>query len=169
MILEINKKVLLQEDGIWDAQKRADIQKDINVNKVLSDTYDNNRGQYFLNPFIGGPISHGLNKANMAFDNGMYKALKDDDSAPAPTTADVVADTTKGPWNAQMDVGQKSMENLANTYDKEKAKDPLQAVVNPFVGGGMSSVFKNMQAAQMKNGRMLYSPASTPGDTLIKS
>jgi len=168
MILEINKQVLLQEDGIWDAQKRADIQRNVNIDKVIGDTYDTNKGQYFLNPFVAGPVRHGLVKANAALDKGLYSAIKDKDSPAAPTEANVVADTTKGPWNAQMDVAAKSTQNLADTYDKEKAKDPLHAFVNPFVGGGLSSMLLNRQAEQIKGGRMLFSPSSTPGDTLIK-
>ena len=136
--------------------------------KLWGDVYDTYKGQYFLNPFIAGPINHGIVKLDKGIDNIMYRAIKDGDSPAAPTQANVIADTTKNPWNAQMDVAATSMKNLANTYDAEKAKDPLHAIVNPFVGGGMSSVFKNMRATQLQNGRMLYSPASTTGDTLIK-
>ncbi len=165
IVLQINKKLLL-EDGPWDAQKRADIQHGVNMDTAMSNTYDNHKLHYGLNPFVAGPISHGIQKITNGVNNLGYSVIKDTDSAAAPSKANVTADSNQGVWNAQMDVAGASQQGKADAYDAAKASDPVQAMLNPFVGGGISTAIENQRAAAFKNGRIIGSPSTQAGSTL---
>ncbi len=165
----VEEALNIQEAGVWDKQAVADIQNNVNVDQAFSNTYDNNKLHYFGNPFVAGPVSHGITKVTKGINTGVYNTLKDNDSPEAPTKADVVTDSNQGAWNAQMDAVQASMQNRANDYDKAKSEDPVQAVLNPFVGGGISTAIDNQQAAAFKNGRIIASPGTAAGSTIIKN
>jgi len=168
MRVKINKKVILEEDGIWDRQQRAHIQHLNNIDQVKSDIYDNNPGQYFFNPFVSGPISHGYTKGVKNIHNALYKGLKDDDSPDASTQANIRADVNKGAFNSELDVVASSIDQYKNAIEQARIKDPIQSIFNPFVAGPLTNVLINNASSNIKNMRYLTSPTSAYGDTLKK-
>jgi hypothetical protein len=175
MILDVNKKVLLEsidfleETGPWDMQRRAVIQHNVNIDQGLSDQYDTNKGHYFLNPLVGGPLTHGAVKIGNVINKGVYNVIKDSDSPEAPTKANVRANFQDNPWNAVHDVAGASLNNFKEDIQKSRELHPIQTLVNPLVGGPITQAVVQMAGANTENARIAFSgPKNTYGSTLIK-
>jgi hypothetical protein len=166
MILKINKEVLLQEDGIWDKQQRAGLQHNVNIDQVMSDNFQNNKLNYFANPFVAGPLNHLSTKIGGAIDNIKYNIIKDNDSPMAPTTANITADVTKGPWNAEMDVRSNSLNQLASRLDSTKSTNPIQYYFNPFVTGSIGTDVTDDFGNMARRQRRMFSYTTSAGDTI---
>lgn len=171
MKYNINKSALIEEavNGAWDRSMHAKQQHLLNMDKHMSQNYDQNAGHYFLNPFVSGPLSHGMVKFRRASNGVEYEILKNSQSDNLSNKPTVVADVSKGPVNADMDLMSASLTEYQNALSNVRERNPVQYMYNPFVPGPLNNAV--LDAANTANGatRVIISPTTKKGDTLVKA
>lgn len=166
--IKIPIKAILLENGnlgAWDRKKLAELQYLTDRDAAMSQNYQNNTGQYFLNPLVAGPINHFGTKVGKAYNGVIYDILKNK-NAPTVNGPQVQVDATKGAWNSDMDSGYESRANYNNSIAEIRRNNPYQYLLNPFVPGMATEMVSNV--SNFGNGltRGLLSPFSIAGDTI---
>jgi len=166
-ILKESTDKTLEEDGAWDKSMRARGQIYNNMDNVMSQNFDKNTGHYLLNPFVGGPLSHGIIKGMGSIEKGAYKILKDTDSPDISNKVTVAADVTNNPWNAEKDVVRASYNNYTDDLAQIRADHPVQSYLNPLTSGPMGTLVGHVSGGIENIKRTVASPTTTSGDTLV--
>ena len=153
--------------GPWDRTMIARVQTLNNLDNNMSKTYENNRAQYFLNPFVGGPITHGAVKSVRSSTNGLYKMLKNKNAPDVSRDVTVASDTNKGAFNSGLDVRRNTFNNHADDVANIRRNTLGHYVLNPFVSGPTTELMSHVGGAISQGERIITSPNSKSGDTLV--
>lgn len=155
--------------GPWDKSMIARGQYFNNIDNNLSNTYDNNKLQYFLNPLVGGPIKHALTKGARSTNNGLYKLLKNKNSPDINNGVTVASNVNNGAFNADYDVGRNSANNYADDVADIRRNHTGHYLLNPFVAGPVNELIGHVGGAVNQGVRVVTSPTSKSGDTLVQN
>lgn len=171
MKYNINKSALIEEavNGAWDRSMHARHQLGVNMNAHMKDAWKNNPGNYLLNPFVPGPVTHLTTVVGNAVNGAVYNALKNKDSSKLSNTPTVVADTTKGAFNSYADTVGAAANEYQNKLNNLSERNPIQYAINPFVAGPVINSAMGGISLGTGIGRVLSSPFSKKGDTLVKA
>ena len=170
MIIKVNKQLILEAvNGAWDKTTHADHQLMVNRDAALSQTYRNNKGQYFLNPFVDGSMNHLNTKIRKGYNGIMYDVLANNDSRALTVEPTVkVKEGNTQAWNGQMDAELANQRNHLQNIEKIKTENPAQYYLNPFTAGPLGNTVANRKVAGLNNMRSVYSPTTQVGSTLEK-
>jgi len=157
----------IEEDGAWDKSMRARGQIYNNLDNVMSQNFDKNLGHYLLNPFVSGPLTHGIIKGLGSVEKGVYKILKDNDSPDISNKVTVAADVTNNPWNAEKDVARSSYNNYTDDLAQIRADHPVQSYLNPLTSGPLGTLIGHVSGGIENIKRTVASPTTASGDTLV--
>ena len=153
--------------GPWDKSMLARIQYLNNLDNRASNLYTNNKGHYFLNPFVVGPISHSIIKSSRDINNGVYKVFKNNKSPDAVNKVTVVADPNN-PLNSGLDTIRNSSNNYADDIADIRRTNPGHYYLNPFVAGPLNEFVAGHLGGALAQGiRVATSHTSKSGDTLV--
>lgn len=167
---KIQKQSLIdtkQPIGAWDKAMLAKGQYLNNYDNQLSNTADLRPGHYFLNPFVGGPITHTWVKGSRGVVNGAYKLLKNKNSPDMSTSVSVAANPNAGAFNSGLDVGRNSSNNYADDVAQIRRENLGQYLLNPFVAGPVNELAAHVGGAVNQGVRLITSPTTKSGSTLV--
>lgn len=170
MKYNINKQLILEsiltEAGAWDASMVARGNRFNNQHEALSHTFNNNPGQYLLNPFVGGPVNHAGNFIGKHINGAVYNTLRGRNEAPMNMQSGVSIARNGQPYNTQLDVNAAANDQYSQELEQIKTNNPVQYYINPLVAGPVGTSLSNMNTAVTKNLRSITSPTTQVGSTL---
>ena len=151
--------------GPWDQHNAAKIQYLTDRDAAMSQIYQNNKGHYFVNPLVSGPINHLGTKFSKAYNGVIYDTLKGK-NAPTINGPVVNVDTSGGAWNADMDSAYVSGLNYEKAIGDIRQQNPYQYTLNPFVPGNIRETLTNVSNRTNGLTRGLLSPFGKAGSTI---
>ena len=171
MILMINKQVVLEESmdtlknqirnnnlGAFDRDSLA-IANGYNIkNAAARQNFNDHPGQYFTNPYIKGPLRHGVSELAGATTNGIYGLVKNSD---APDTQNINNfqkgfSRIKGPLNREVIANERDNALAGEAIGKNQQNNYLSYVANPFVRGPMTAGYLKDAADQIEAKKLKY-------------
>ncbi|MFA7129278.1 MAG: hypothetical protein WC136_08925 [Sphaerochaeta sp.] len=168
MKITINKNNIFQllQEGAWDDNLKNSVENSKLLNIASRENFKNNPLQYFLNPFIRGPLFHTGSEVGGLFGELLYKVLKNKNSKPIESMDQLKKeldtllkdpDYKNSPWEKEVFALIKAMDKTDQSIKHIKSKYFMHWLLNPLVKGPLSTKLMHATREKLEQAMLKYS------------
>jgi len=132
-----------------------------NADQRLAQSYDTNTKQYFLNPFVSGPLTHFIIKSRKLANRGATQLFGSDEAKEKLDNVNRVYKTSGAPFDSGIQGSADAFKDYAASASKTASTNPGQYLLNPFVPGPVTHLGATIGSAVTGTIAGVLSPRDT--------